>query len=85
MKIIINNSVPDSEICELFDPNGEKVGDILNIYGFYRVRVEIAEKQLSGYYIVWKGQKLPITTGGRIWPWPDGFSDFLENHLFKLF
>lgn len=51
--ITIDNSVPNSEKCELFGPDG-KVGDIENIYGFYRVRAEICEKKLKGYWILWK-------------------------------
>lgn len=81
--IIIDNSVPDSEKCELFGPDG-KVGDIENIYGFCRVRVEIKSKKLNGYYVVWNGIELPIDVNGKIKDWPKGFGDCIDEYLAKL-
>lgn len=88
--IKIDNSVPDSEECELFGPDDKKVGDIKNIYGLMRARAEIKKSQLEGYWVLWKDTKtgahirLDFDKNARIESWPKGFADFIDDYLGQL-
>ena len=80
---LIDNSVPESEKCALFGPDGY-VGSIENIYGFYRARLKIKQEEAQGYYIEYNGVRYEITQDGRLPDWPDGFGDFVENILSQI-
>ena len=80
---LIDNSIPESEKCELFGPDGY-VGPIENIYGFYRARLRIKQENGEGYYILYNGISYTIDSNGRLPEWPSNFGDFVETMLSKL-
>lgn len=73
------------EKCDLFNSKDELIGTLFNEYELNHVRIQIATKQLDGYYVMWKEQKIPIDANGKINIWPIGFYDTQENQLAELF
>lgn len=74
-----------SERCDLYSPKEEIIGSIFNEYELNDVRIQVAKKQVEGYYIMWKEHKIPIEKDGRIENWPEGFYDMIEKQLVELF
>lgn len=83
-EIIINRI---SEVsCELYSPHQkEKIGNIRNEYEFNDVRVQIAEKKLEGYYVMFRDEKINILSTGHCDNWPLGFYDQNEIMISKIF
>jgi hypothetical protein len=68
-------------ICELYDSEDSLVGVIESIDSLIDAQIQIAEKQLENYYIVFNGSKIGIKTNGELVYWPEG----LYNTTQKLF
>ena len=45
------------------------------------VCAQLVKKRLTGYYVMYKGEKLVIRKDGRIKNPPDGFYDSVENSM----
>jgi hypothetical protein len=73
------------ERVDLYNPQDEILGTLFNEYELNHVRIQIASKQLSGYYIMWKGQKVAILNTGKLEEWPSGLYDIQELQLAELF
>lgn len=70
--------------CDLWKEPQEFIGHIKNEVQFHDVRVQIMREKAVGYFVFWKGYKIPIDTDGRIATWPDGFYDQIDNLLNEL-
>jgi hypothetical protein len=81
--ITINNNITE-ESCLLYGPEGNQdssvlIGEIKNDLAFLDVRVQIAEKKLAGYFIVFQGERYYIDEDGRLPDYPnDLFPSFLS-------
>lgn len=51
------------------------VGKIENELQLYDVQIQIAKEKASGYYILWKDQRINISTEGAMDNWPLGWCD----------
>jgi hypothetical protein len=74
-----------AERADLYSNTDELIGTVYNEYEFNFVRIQIARKKLIGYYVMWKGQKIPIESNGKVTYWPKGFHDLQEQQLTELF
>lgn len=72
------------QIVRHFDNNGKSLG-FLNEPESNDLRCQIAEEKASGYYIMFKGERLNIEPDGKIKKWPDGLYDTNEKLLARLF
>lgn len=82
-EIIINNNIPQ-EIVQLYDNNGNFIGNIENELAFNDVRIQIKNKKLTGYYIVFENKKYEIDMRGRLRVWPPNLYETYENQLSEL-
>jgi len=65
--------------------NGEDlVGEITSYVQLTDVRIQIKEKEVSGYHILWKNQMILIDKYGKLDNWPKGFFDIVDEQLDKL-
>lgn len=81
-EIIINNNIPQ-EVVQLYDNNDNFIGNIENELAFNDVRIQIKNKKLSGYYIVFENEKYEIDRYGRLRVWPPIYETY-ENQLSEL-
>lgn len=65
--------------CELYNPEDKYVGTIRNETALHDVRVQIKRNKLSGYYVLFKGEKIHIDVDGNIEEYPEGFYDASLN------
>ena len=77
--IVIHNDI--DPVTELYDPNGKLIGKIRNNTAMMDVCAQLVKKRLTGYYVMYKGEKLVIRKDGRIKNPPDGFYDSVENSM----
>jgi hypothetical protein len=68
---------------DLYSPDGIHLG-ILNEYEFLDLRVQIKEAQISGYYVIFNGSKIPIDRNGTLKEYPIGLFDQLSDLYFRL-
>ena len=71
----------DDKPIDLYAPNGRHITVIDTCVEFAWVRLQIAKKRLSGYYINFDGQQYPIEPTGRINNWPKGLFDHYQCYL----
>lgn len=74
-----------AERCDLYNSKDELLGTLFNEYELNHVRIQIAKDKLTGYYVKWKDQIIPIEYNGKIKNWPTGFHDMQEIQLAELF
>lgn len=82
-EIEIKRIVP--ERVDLHDSSGELIAVDMNEYELNHVRIQIARKKLSGYYILWKQKQIIIEDNGKLAEWPEGLFDIQEKQLAELF
>lgn len=70
--------------CEFFTPKNESLG-FLNEYEFNDLRMQILDEGIEGYYGIYNGIRINISSDGSVRPWPQGFYDLLPNQLNYLF
>lgn len=80
--IKINNI--EGQIVEHFDNIGNSLG-FLNELESTDLRCQIAEENVSGYYLIFNGLKIPIEPNGKIHNWEIGLYDINQNLLARLF
>lgn len=73
MKVVIRNYLDKPAL--LYNPDGCKVGEIKNDTAFEDVRRQIGLQRLSGYYIMFDGQRIDIDRYGNVEEYPIGFFD----------
>lgn len=81
--MIVIKEVED-DTAELFGPGDTLIGTIDTNLQLLDIRVQIKEQKLSGYYIIWRNNRLDIDKYGSVSNWPVGFFDTLDNLLNKL-
>ena len=59
---------------DVYSPKGKLLGT-LNEYEFFDLREQISAEQVSGYYIIFQGQKIMISEDGDL----DTYSSELEE------
>lgn len=69
--------------CKAYSPEGKYLG-LLNEYEFNDLLIQIKEENISGYYSLYKKQKIDLLPSGRIEFQPKGFFDLIEEQLSKL-
>ena len=74
------------QTVEHFDNNGSSLG-FLNEWENADLRCQIAEQKVSGYYLIFNGEKIEIQPTGKIsWEgWKNGLYDTNEILLARLF
>lgn len=60
------------------------VGDIENELQLYDVQIQIAKEKATGYYILWKDQRINISSDGSIVNWPLGWCDQTQYAFVEL-
>jgi len=70
--------------CNLYNPDDEWIGQIESTLQLYDVRLQIKNKGVSGYYVLYHGQKIRIDKFGNVEKWPIGFYDKHETQLIGL-
>lgn len=70
---------------DLYNSTDELLGTLFNEYELNHVKIQIAKKQLTGYYIIFKEQKIYIDSNGKLDCWPEGLYDTQEIQLAELF
>lgn len=73
-----------SERVDLFDKEDEIVAVDMNEYELNHVRIQIARKKLSGYYVTWNQKKISIRSDGELSEWPEGLFDIGEKQFIEL-
>jgi len=71
----------DDKPIDLYAPDGRHITVIDTCVEFAWVRLQIAKKHLSGYYICFEGKNYPIEPTGRINNWPKGLFDKYTYYL----
>ena len=72
------------QTVEHFDPDGNSLG-FLNEAENLDLSCQIAEHQSKGYYLVFDGAKIPISSNGKIETWNAGLYDINEILFARLF
>lgn len=81
--------------CHLFHEGkkGSKniIGVIGSLFELNDVRIQIKNKGLKGYYIIWCDEKytsqthrIDIYSNGGLSDWPEGFYDLIDKQVDKL-
>lgn len=71
------------QTCEAFDPEGNSLG-LVNELQFIDLRAQICQANVSGYYVVHKGQKVYINNEGRLPFFPKDLFHWYEKSLITL-
>lgn len=84
--VVINNI--KCPVTQLYSPTGF-IGDIENEDQLNDVRIQIAEQNLEGYYIIWDSEKetikINISKDGEIDKFPPRLWDNAQRSLARLF
>jgi predicted ATPase len=80
----IKVTVIKPQTVEVFDPNNKSLG-FVNEYEFNDLRIQVATENISGYYVLFNGEKIQIEPSGKLFSWPVGFFDTIEQQLATLF
>jgi predicted ATPase len=70
--------------CTLHAPDGSVIGTITDEFTLGNVRIQIAKQQLSGYYVVFQGDRIDIDSNGDLSRWPRGFYDEIQKQFAEL-
>ncbi|WP_405328046.1 DUF3696 domain-containing protein [Fibrobacter sp.] len=73
MKVVIRNYLDKPAL--LYNPDGCIIGEIKNDTAFEDVRRQIGLQRLSGYYVMFEGNRINIDRYGNIEECPEGFFD----------
>jgi len=71
------------QTCEAFSPDDKSLG-FLNYFEFLDFKIQIKEKKLVGYYMLYNNEKIYIDEDGRCDSYPKGFYDLVDIQLDKL-
>lgn len=82
-EIKINNNIKEDHVS-LYNPKGKLIGIIKNELAFNDVRIQIKNKKIKGYYIVWEGQSYQINSNGKLDNFPFELYRTYEKQLCKL-
>lgn len=69
MAIAINHDIKlPSSLGTLYSPSGEDLGIIENELQLNDLQIQICRENATGYYIIWKDQKIDIRPNGEFSP-----------------
>ena len=71
------------QTLEHFDNHDNSLG-FLNELENIDLRVQIKNNNISGYYLMFKGEKIEISSNGKFKKYPSGMYDEHKNLLLKL-
>lgn len=75
MAITVNHDITaQSDFGALHNEEGF-VGNIENELQLYDVQIQIAKEKATGYYILWNGHRINISSAGEMDNWPLGWCD----------
>lgn len=77
----INKIIPPT--LDIYDPSGQLLGTV-NEYEFLDIRVQIKDAQISGYYLIFNGDKVLLDKDGCLEYYPNGLLDTMEGLFCKL-
>ena len=75
---------PQNIPVKIYLANDELIVETDDDLVFNWVCAEIKEKQLSGCYIIFQGEKIRVDRNGTPECYPDGFFEHLADQLFRL-
>jgi hypothetical protein len=84
MRAIDISKCPKNIPVKIYDANDELIVETDDDLVFNWVRAEIKEKQLSGCYIIFQGEKIRVDRNGTPECYPDGFFEYLTDQLCRL-
>jgi predicted ATPase len=70
---------------QLYCPDNVLIGTLFNEHELNKVRIQIAKKDKSGYYIMWGDVRLDIDKDGKLSDWPCGMYDNFSHDMAELF
>lgn len=79
----INYYLKDHEV-KIYNDKEKLVGRTSSLIVFTDVRLQIAEKNLTGWYLIYQGKRHYFTPSGSIEDWPAGLFDIYKSQLKKL-
>ena len=75
MAITVNHDITAQEDYGTLHSAQGLVGIIENELQLYDVQIQIAKEKATGYYILWKDQRINISSDGSMDNWPLGWCD----------
>ena len=85
MAISINHNIKlPSSLGTLYSPSSEDLGTIENELQLFDIQIQICRENATGYYIIWKDQKIVIRPNGECSSWPNGWCDQSQGAFVKL-
>lgn len=85
MAIAINHDIKlPSSLGTLYSPSGEDLGTIENELQLNDIQIQICRESATGYYIIWKDQKIDIRPNGECSSWPNGWCDQSQGAFVEL-
>lgn len=82
LAVRINNDI--DPVVTLYSPDNQPVGEIRNEAALNNVCVQICKQHLTGFYFVYKGQKIRIDGNGCVEDYPDGCFDYIFKSVGEL-
>lgn len=80
----IDTYLPKEEFVSIYNPKDKLIASTNDKILFDYIRFQIEEKQLSGYYLLFKGDKIRIDKNGTLECYPKGLFDKLFGIQLKL-
>lgn len=85
MAISINHNIKlPSSLGTLYSPSSEDLGTIENELQLFDIQIQICRENATGYYIIWKDQKIVIRPNGECSSWPNGWCDQSQGAFVEL-
>lgn len=85
MAISINHDIKlPSSLGTLYSPSGEDLGTIENELQLYDLQIQICRENATGYYIIWKDQRIDIGPKGEFSCWPENWCDQSQGAFVEL-
>lgn len=70
---------------KIYNPDGTLLCDTNNELVFNDIRIQIKDQKLTGYYLIFEGNKCEINNDGELVKWPKGLFSIGTNQLNYLF
>lgn len=80
---IIPHIIKENKVT-VYKPDGKELITTDNVLIFNDIRLQIKQKELNGYYIIFEDKKYEININGMIPSWPNGLFDTETHQLTKL-
>jgi hypothetical protein len=85
MAIAINHDIKlPSSLGTLYSPSGEALGTIENELQLNDIQIQICRENATGYYIIWKDEKINISPNGEFSCFPENWCDQSQAAFVEL-